>query len=545
MAAIKEPKKAKAATFGKESDEDFFKRLAKLKEDASKKASKEIGSYSKELEESRAKGRQIGKDLEEIEECNKIVKEFESSPPIMTSVNINGVSFGYSCEDSKVAKKIEQLKKHGFGFHHATNSTSTTTIEFRTFGKAYVKHGSQKITLPESSVPAIVNDSNLGMGGGVALNPKDVDFVLKDGDVLGTEKGGYIYNIKDVKEHSETYSTGVFIFPESELKISIHTETVHPQPAFMDPSQVPDAIKRTSKSTVITDTLLGVELIKGLFQIHFFRQGRDVNGLIGLPSGYPHIEFKPSSELMANIFDEMTAKAGKGNPAMAKILEAVYSKSKAEMRAKSGGKCEDISTFIELTQDGSIVLFNTANVVVHKDIGKEAKKMMFSTANVNLHKDISEGGWPIKKITLTRNALYETDCTTNPDPRVAAAVKISMGLGGYVSALATKKEQKGEPFSYYTPMTGDEVYKKMREEDLKSLKLAEDLGAVNAVEMLKEKMKSDEKSFVKNYNAEQKEMMDGIENAKKMLEYVEKDMEKFKRQIESVESAGLPPYNPP
>jgi hypothetical protein len=81
----------------------------------------------------------------------------------------------------------------------------------------------------------------------------------------------------------------------------------------------------------------------------------------------------------------------------------------------------------------------------------------------------------------------------------------------------------------------------MREEDLKALKLAEDLGDVNSVEMLKEKMKSDKTSFVKNYDAEQKEMMDGIEKAKIMLAYVEKDIETFKRQIER----GLPPYNPP
>ena len=534
----KEPKKETKTETNKESDEEFLKRFARMREEASKKASEEISSYSKEIEEFRATGRQAAKDLEEIEECKKIVKEFEVSPPIIKSVHINGVSFEYSYEDSNVAKKIELLKKHGFSFLSATKGTSTSTVNFKTFGKAYVRRGMQKIPLPESSEPAIVSDSNFGMGGGRALNPKNFDFILKDGDILGTEKDGYVYDIKDVKENLDNWSNRIFIFPESELRISIHTDTTHPEPAFMDPSQVPDAIKRASSATVNTDEIMEVELIRGLFQIGFLRKGKDVNKLLKLPSGYPSVEFKPTSEMGIKILDETLEKARKYSPKVAEIIEAQYSKHKAEVRASSGGRCEDISTFIELNQDGSLVLFNTANVVAHKDIGKEAKKVLFSTANVNLRKDISEGGWPIKKITLTHDSLYEIDCSKNPDPRVAAAIKISMGLGGYVASLAEKKERENAPSKDIGKKMA-EMDKKTYEEDLQMLKDAEEIGDEELIKMMKEKIKVDEMRY--RTGASQKEAATIEEQRKKMLEYAEKNIELYKRQIES----GLPSYNPP
>lgn len=552
MATKKPKKETRADNVGKESDSEFFKRLAKMGEEASEKASKELNSYSKEMEEFREKGRGVSKDLEEIEECKRIVEEFKVSPPVMASVNINGVSFGYSCEDSGVTKKIELLKKHRFSFLNATKSTSTFTINFKTFGRTYIKRGLQRIPLPESSEPAIVLDSNLGMGGGTALNPKNFDFMVKDGDILGTERGGYIYDIKDVKENLDDWHNNIFVFPESELRISISTDTTHPGPAFMDPSQVPEAIKRLTSSTVNTDTIMGVELIRGLFQISYLRKREDVNKLLKLPPEYPRIEFKPSSEMGLNILDEISAKA-KGNLQVAKVLASIVSKHKAGVRASSGGVCGDISAFIELNRDGSLVLFNTANVVVHKNIGKEAKKVMFTTANINLRKDISEGGWPVKKITLTHNSLYETDCSKNPDPRVAAAVKISMGLGSYVTSLAEKKVLDSDIVGSIEKKMDEaidnaaNVDKTIYEEGLQRLKIAEELGAdEKTIEMLKESTNAYEKRYKagtgRKERIEAKEEFDAQkEQIQKNLEYVKKKLDGLKRQIES----GLPPYNPP
>lgn len=509
-------KETKVADTGKEGDEEFLKRLAKMREEASKKASEEISSpYSKEIEEFREKGKQVGKDLEEIEECKRIVEEFKGSPPIMEAVYVNDVAFEHSCKDSNIVKKIELLKKHGFAFLHATKRMSTFPINFKTFGKAYVKRGMQKIPLPGTSKPPVTGD--IGMGSR-ALDPKNFGFRLKDGDILGTERGGYIYDIEDVEQNSENHFNDVFIFPESELRISIRTDTTHPEPEFMEPSKVPDVIKRLSSNTVNTDTIAGTELIRGLFQIHFLRKGRDVNKLIALPHGYPSVEFKSTSAMGIKILEETVAKARKVNPKMAELLEAQYSTAKAETRARSGGICDDMAAFIELNQNGALVLFGTPNVVVHKDIGKETKKID-----------------PRKKITLTRSALYETDCSKSPDPRIDAAIKIPGIIRNYVGLLAAKKECENAP----SKGIDKEMDKKTYEEDLQMLKDAEELGSDELIEMMKEKIKLD--GMLYRTGASQKEVAVLEEQRKKALEYAEKNIELFKRQIES----GLPPYNSP
>jgi hypothetical protein len=253
-----------------------------------------------------------------------------------------------------------------------------------------------------------------------------------------------------------------------------------------------------------------------------------------------------------NILDEISAKA-KGNLQVAKVLASIVSKHKAGVRASSGGVCEDMSAFIELNRDGSLVLFNTANVVVHKNLGKEAKKVMFTTANINLRKDISEGGWPVKKITLTHNSLYETDCSKNPDPRVAAAVKISMGLGSYVASLAEKRElDAGITESIEKKMDeaidkATDAGKALYEESLKQLKIAEELGVdEKTMEMLKETTEAYKKRYedgaARKEAIEAKEEFDAQkEQMQKNLGYAKKTVNDMKRQIES----GLPPYNPP
>src|SRR5665647_2250253 len=78
----KTEKKTKSTSV--ESDVDFLKRITNIKETAMKKASEGLGVYASEAEEAKTKGREIGKNLAERDECEKIVEEFKKNPPLLT-----------------------------------------------------------------------------------------------------------------------------------------------------------------------------------------------------------------------------------------------------------------------------------------------------------------------------------------------------------------------------------------------------------------------------------------------------------------------------
>lgn len=511
-------KKTKETKPSGDSDEEFLSKIMKSKEEATKKISSEIDSYS-EAGEFREKGKVIAKDLEEHEECKKIVEEFKRNPPVYESVTYNGVSFSFVCNDSRVQRSLELLKKHGFGFIHALKSISNVTINFKSFGSAYIKRGGLKIPLPGSSQPEIVPDSNMGMGGGVAKDPKNLNFLIKDGDILGTERNSYIYEIKDAKEDSENVSNDIMIFPESELRITIRTETEHPEPEYMVPGEMPLAIKSASSNTDNTDIIEKIELVKGLFQVRLLRKGKDINKVISISSNYPQVEFGPASAMAAKYFNEMSKKAEKTSPKIANLIALVSSRATEATRMRSGEKCDEMAAFIELV-DGSVVLFGTPNNIIHRGIGKETQKMD-----------------PRKKITLTASALYETDCSKGQDPRVEAIMKAPMAIITYNSLLLTKKIDENEIIPSNEKLAEND--KKMREENEKMLKNAEDLGDDEAVEMLKMSMRGFEDYIRRDRPKEMEELRANVIESKKMYD---KMYAESKRQAET----PLPPsYNAP
>lgn len=514
-------KKSKKETATKESDEEFLKRIMQKKEESTRKISSEIDSYS-EVSEFRENGKKIAKDLEEIEECKKIVDEFNISPPIMESVHINDISFEYSCKDSSVAKKIEMLKKHGFPFLHAVKSTSTYPVNFRTYGKAYLKRGVQKIYLPETSKPPIAPDSSIGMGSGKALDPKNKGIILQDGDVLGTERNSYIYDFVDTKQNMDDHNTDIMIFPESELRITLQRETTHPEPQSMVPEDVPPAIKKASSSTVMSDSIEGIELIRGIFRISLLRKGKNINKFITLPSKYPPVEFEPGSKLIFKSIKQMAEDAGKKNKRVGDILMAQAYKAGS---AKTGPS-EDMACFIELNHDGSLVIFGTGNNLVHRGIGKETKRVD-----------------PRKKITLTSSSLYETDCNKIKDPRVDLIEKKSMSITGYIGIVLQNQdfEEKINKLEQQIEDTSKpidkETQKKLIEEDREMLKNAEEIGDDDLINMMKQKIKRDETPEV----IPQSEIDEQIASLEKSKEFYRKYKSIFKRDFE----ASLPAYNPP
>ncbi|MBU3896378.1 MAG: hypothetical protein KJ697_00370 [Nanoarchaeota archaeon] len=497
----------------KESDEEFLKILFKKKEESAKKISEEINAYS-EVGEFREKGKQIGKDLDEREECKKIVEEFKISPPIMESVHINDVSFDFSCKNSNVVKKIELLKKHGFPFITAIKSASTYPVNFKTYGKTYLKRGMQKIYLPETSKPPIMPDSNMGMGSGIALDPKNQGVILQDGDVLGTERDSYIYEFMDTKQNMDNHNTDIIIFPESELRITIQREITHPEPEFMVPEKVPSTIKQLSTNTVNSDAIEGIELIKGLFKISLLRKGKNINKLIAIPSKYPQIEFESTSKMIMKTIRQMAENARKNSPKVADLLMAQISNA----RSASSGVCDDMVATIELNYDGSLVIFGTPNNIIHRGIGKETKRID-----------------PRKKITLTQSALYETDCSKIKDPRVDLIEKKTMAVTVYIAMLVSKKEFEQ---NIAKPIDMEAENKKMREEDELMLKNAEEIGDDDLINMAKQKIKTDENWINAVIPKQLEENKKEIERAK---DFIRKNTEFYKRDFEAI----LPAYDSP
>ncbi len=469
--AEKKPKKSAAANEAKESDDDFLKRILKTQGEATKKASEEIESYSKskEVEELKATGKRVAKDLEEREECERIVEEFKIDPVIAISKNINGVSVEYSYED-KFKTKIELLKKHGFSFSSAVKSTYVSSPTFKAFGRAYARRGGQRISLPESSMPPVD-----GMGMGLRLmNNKEKRFVLEDGDVIETGKDSYV-QVNDFIA-TDKYKRELFVYPNSEVKLEIRKTELHPEPAYMDPSKVPDAIKRNSSTTVINYNFVAASLVVGIFHLDILDENKNVNNFLKLASEYPEVEFLHSSKMMENIQDKIIAK-------MPANVLAMY---KTKLPSRSQKICEQISAFIELCRDGSVVVFGTANSVKNKRSGK--------VASPNVPKIVPKDFIITGKITVTGDKIY-SDGQDIVDPRARAIMKNRFVVDQYRSLLATKKEfeqklkelkeKKSKPVIPESPASRKEKEKRKAEllDQQAYLKNAGDTEMADAIQM--------------------------------------------------------------
>lgn len=550
----------------KENDADFFKRIMNTKDEAVKNAMAGLSAYSKEETEAREHGAATAKVLAEREECEKIVEEFKKNPPVVFSKNIGGFSVEYRVED-KYQAKVDQLKKHGFSFIHAVHSTSITPIEFATFGNAYIKRGGRKAFLPASS--------------------RELPFIIKDGDIIGTEKRSFVLELKDEFQDEDNNYWHIFIFPDSELKIGIDERTTKEDPSYMEPDKVPAAVKKNSESTTINYSIRSIELLSGLFNLKIKKKNKDINSLVRFAPGFPAVEFSGSggltNEIVKNMMEKAVAKLGA--PYLAKIAGAL-----AEVKSKSsqrGG--DDISAFVELNKDGSVVIFSTTNRVSLLGSGRMTKKISTDMYN------------PVK-ITATKGGLFETDGKNNPDYRVSAIMKMWMAIPQYASYLAKKEEpqlgmggkildiEDAKKMAEYAKALGEKDIEKAAEEILKNrkeetktknsakeqapdtegqkreaiemLKFAEESGEEELIEVAKAQVKAAEggnlfgtrvkevsgmtlEEFSRAQSLPENEnvllTVSPQEGQRMALEFSEKNLEKLRPQVE----IDLPPYNRP
>ncbi|MFA6341023.1 MAG: hypothetical protein WCX27_02165 [Candidatus Paceibacterota bacterium] len=527
--AVKKSKK-------EESDSEFMKRIMNIKEMATKKAGEDLGAYAKEMEEIKAQGMSAGKNLAEIEECEKIAEEFKKNPPLLTVRDIGLITVERSY-DPKFQTKIDLLKKHGVSFPSTQKRTTIQPITFQSFGNAYVKRGAKKVNLPKSSM--------------------DLPFIIKDGDIIGTENKSFLLDLKDEVQDEENNYWHVFMFPNSELKISIKESVSHPAPAYMVPEKVPDAVKRGSASTVYEHKIEKIELLNGLFNIKVKKKGRDVNRLVRFASGFPEVEFHQSGGLANEMVKTEIEKAVKalGAPYLSKVAGTLGELKSFESKKGS----DDINSMIELYKDGSVVIFNTSNRISLPGSSKLTKKISTSIEN------------PVK-ITATRGSLYETDGKSNPDPRASAVMKMWLNVSQYIYSLNAKSEigmgssgkslsvEEAEKMLEYSKTLGDKDMesaaktilqnKKNDAEMQKGIKTrsADKEGMRReAMEQLKFAEESDEKELIEVAKAQLK-AIDMPEIGPSQAEYEDKALkmaESIYNKVGSLVEANLPPYGSP
>lgn len=519
----------------KESDAEFLKRIQSTMADSKSKLKKTTEAFSEEFKEAKASGAKMAATFKEFEKCKKIAEEFKANPPLITSRSIAGISVEYFYADAEIQKKVDLLKKHLIPFHSAVKRTSIFPITFAAFGKVYIKRSGKKVFLPESS---------------------DVlPFIIKDGDIIGTEARSFLLELKDETQDEDNNYWHIFMFPESELKIFV-TETVsHPAPAYMVPSEVPEAIKQKSSSTVYTHKIEKIELLKGLFHIGIQKKNRNVNDLLKFAAGFPRIKFKQGEDMMSEAVKELLKKT---QASVGSKYPEVSAKMMAAMPTPVG-KPSAMDAFIELDSNGSVVVFGTNAKIIHENTGMANKKLSADPIN------------PVK-MTFTESAMYETDCSKNPDARVSAIMRMWMSVFAYVSALNMRNEynystsgrpletEKARKMKKYAEELGDKdmmsaaesILRKtetdeqlerslvereadkegQKKEAMKQLKFAEESGEKELIEVAKAQLKSAEGgNLTIGFTRE--------EANQKKLEFSEENIRKFKQFVDT----DLPPYN--
>lgn len=492
----KKPKtEKKIKKVSKESDADFLKRIMSIKEMAIKKASEDSKTYEKEKEDYRVQGANLGKEMAEREECEKIVEEFKKNPPLLTVRTIGNISVERHYE-SNIQPKVDLLKKHSFSFLSAQKITKIQPIIFETFGKAYIKRGAKKVYLPKSSI--------------------DLPFIIRDGDIIGTEDKSFVTDLKDETQDEENNYWHVFLFPNSELKISIKETVSHPAPAFMIPGQVPEAIKKGSSSTIHEHKIDQIELLKGLFNIKVKKKGRNVNNIVKFSSGFPKIEFNQSGGLVNEMVKTEMEKAVKalGAAYLSKVSGAL-----TELKSFDNKKGSDeINTIVELNNDGSVVLFNTSNRISMSGSNKLTKKISGDINN------------PIK-ITAVGGTLYESDGSKNPDARVTAIMKMWMNVSQYIYSINTKNEigmkASGKTLSVVEAEKMAEYAKTLGDKDMEE-----------AAKIILQRKKNDE-SMYKNIAMRAADKKGQRKEAMEMLKFAEESGEKELIEVAKAQIAAV------
>ncbi|MFA5934295.1 MAG: hypothetical protein WC827_00180 [Candidatus Paceibacterota bacterium] len=526
----------KAKSTSGESDTDFLKRIMSIKETAIKKDGENSGAYMKEMEEAKAQGAGISKVFAEREECEEIVEEFKKNPPLLTVRTIGGISVE-RFYDPKIQPKIDLLKKNGFSFLSTQKRTAIQPIVFEAFGSAYIKRGSKKVILPKSSM--------------------ELPFIIRDGDIVGTEEKSFVLDLKDENQDEENNYWHVFLFPNSELKISIKETVSHPAPAFMVPEQVSDAVKKGSSSTVYEHKIEKIELLSGLFNIKVKKKGRDVNNIVKFTSGFSKIEFNQSGGLANEMVKTEIEKAVKslGNKYLSVVAGTLNELKSFENKKGS----DEINAIIELNKDGSVVIFNTSNRISLSGSNKLTKKI---SADINN---------PVK-ITATNGVLYETDGSKSSDPRVTAIMKMWMNVSQYIYSINIKNEigmkssgkslsvEDAEKMAEYAKTLGDKdmesAAKVILQNKKKQVEMEKGMATrsadkegqrKDAMEMLKFTEESGEKELIEVAKAQLK-AVDAPEVGMSREQYEGKALQIAEETLSRVGSfieTNLPPYNHP
>jgi len=387
--------------FRKESDDEFMKRISEMMVSSKKKAEKEYQELSntKEAKEAKEEGKKWGQKIKDLERCHEILLEFEKDPPVQNSIYINDMC-AYFDYDEQHKGDIEFLKKNYMSkFASARNSERYFTPTFNTFGEVFLKRGSILIPLPKSS--------------------QELPIIIKDGDIIITKDKSYVMDLVDSGEKSED-EVRLFMFPNSEARISISEKITKPEIYSMDSSiKIPDVIKKKCKSVVHTFRIKNIELIRGLFHVMIDKsQGslsKNANNFITIPK----VQFKGTGEVYSGLLEDMISKMRTQNPKMAALYEAQIAVQKTKT-PKSSDVCSILNFYAELS-DSTTVIFGTLNKLVIN--GKPI--------------DIKSNTQP--KYTITGSRIYVTDCQKNPDPRVKEIMDAAYNMTNYVAVVEGKK----------------------------------------------------------------------------------------------------------
>ncbi|MFH0711293.1 MAG: hypothetical protein V1944_01825 [Candidatus Aenigmatarchaeota archaeon] len=387
-----------------ESDDEFMKRIMDTMDAAKEKAKKEYEELSntKEAKEARDQGKKIGDKMKEIEQCLEIQKEFEKDPPFENMIHINGMLAFIEYEE-KYRKKIELMKKNCMSFLTARSDEIYWGAGFKTFGEVFLKRGGIMIPLSRSSL--------------------ELPIIIRDGDIILTKDNSYVMELIDSGEVAED-EIRLFMFPNSEVKLSVKETVTIPEKAFMDSSSVPEVVKRKCKSVVHKFRVENIELLKGLVQVMIDKSqspsNKDANRYITVSN----VKFKNAAENFAGMLEaampKMTVEMKLKNPKMAAILVAQSAMRKMTAQKETGKTCSRLNFYAEIFGSTTVIFGTMDRLIVN---GKPIELKSVS----------------IPKYTISGSSVYVTDCRKNPDPRVTGVMEGAYAFINYAALLESEK----------------------------------------------------------------------------------------------------------
>lgn len=491
-----------------ESDEEFLKRIQKIREDATERLESKKELHEKEYKKGKEMGTQMRNIVETYEKYKKIIEEFKRDPPIMRVRVVNGVTMKREY-DKKYIDKVNFLKENKFKFPYAKHTTYIDSPFFKVHGEAYVVSGGVRKKLPSKSTPPVIKK----LGGSSILDPNNEGVILKDGDVIVTGEGSFV-DLSGINA-SDKNRRDLLIHPNSEVILKISEKVTHPKPNFINPSKVPEIIKQKTKVKNILYTVEKFILQRGIFKIDLLNKQSNPNNLLQINPKYPQIEFLDSSKTWEIMVEEAHKQFSAPPP----------------KQPKKEFKLEEISAFVEFCENNSLVIFGTGNAVKHLSTGKVAIN------NIPKLAKMSEG--ISGKITVLGNRIYSSK-SDYVDPRVSAIMNYANSIGLYYSTLEDIKEfeQKAKESKESPAPPRKETPEEIKYKEERKRELLEQLEYL-------EKVKDKEMSDAIKMQIEELERPPQLEyeydNA--ALEATIKSLKKIRDDARPHISANFPPYD--